>query len=98
MARPNLKVVPQEEPEKRVMHVRVFYYDSTGKKVLKKVAARIPVNAGSSAFKNLRRNKYKASIVEVVDMRTGKLHSVMRRLITGEIRVVFEHKRERVGE
>lgn len=78
--------------------MRTFYYDSTGKKVLKKTAARIPVNAGAAAFKALRRNTYKASIVEIIDQRTGKLHSVLRRLVTGEIRIVFEHKQERKGE
>lgn len=78
--------------------MRTVYYDSSGKKVLKKTAARIPVNAGAAAFKALRRNKYKASIVEIFDTRTGKLHSVFRRLVTGEIRIVFEHKQERKGE
>jgi hypothetical protein len=86
------------EPEPRTLHMRTIYYDHTGKKVLKTVAARIPVNAGAAAFKALRRNKYKASIVEVIDTRTGKLHSVLRMLVTGEIRTVFEHKHERKGE
>lgn len=98
MARPQLKLVPNVEPEPRTLHMRTIYYDSTGKKVLKKVAAGIPVNAGAAAFKALRRNKYKASIVEIVDQRTGKLHSVMRLSVTGEIRTVFEHKHERKGE
>ena len=98
MTRPQLKLVPQVDPEPRTLHMRTIYYDSTGKKVLKKVAARIPVNAGAAAFKALRRNKYKASIVEIIDQRTGKLHSVLRRLIDGEIRIVFEHKQERKGE
>lgn len=78
--------------------MRTIYYDMSGKKVLKKTAARIPVNAGAAAFKALRRNKYKANIVEIVDTRTGKLHSVLRLLVTGEIRTVFEHKHERKGE
>lgn len=101
--RSNLRVV--ETPRTRAktaptrqLPIKSIFYSQGGKKVLKKISSSIPLNACGQALKHMRRDTYKAAVVEVYDMRDGKLHSVMKRHIDGSLHTVFQRKQEKDGE
>lgn len=76
------------EKAERALPIQTVY--TFEQKVTKKNRAGKPLRAAELSLRHLRRNDYKADTAEVYNLVTGKLYSVMRRTVTGELLTVFQ--------
>jgi hypothetical protein len=68
--------------------VRTVYY--RGKEIVKKNRAGRPISAVSRCTEHMRRNDYEATVAEVYDLRTGKLHAVMKVDVHGNHHTLYQ--------
>lgn len=72
----------------RILPVRTVFY--RGKDVVKKIASGNPLNAVSNCTRHMRKNTYEATHAEVYSTDNGKLHSVLKRDMRGNLHILYE--------
>ena len=75
---------------KRGRTIQTVYY--LGKNPVKITRSTYSFSAVPRCIAHMQINQYGANIAEVFDLHDGKLHAVIRRLISGEIRIIFKRE------
>ena len=74
----------------RHLPIRTVY--RLGRETRKINAAGSGTTAVPRAVMHMRSNLYEASVAEVYNHDTGKLHAVLRRSVTGKVTILYETK------
>ena len=65
-----------------------MYY--RGRDCMQTNSASNPLRAVSRCVEHLRLNSYAATVAEVFNANTGTLHAVVKRDVTGNIRIIYQ--------
>lgn len=70
--------------------IRTIYYQ--GKRIVKITRSRYAFTAVPRCISHMQVNEYSATLAEVFDLTNGDLHAVIRRYMSGEIRIIFKRE------
>lgn len=95
-AKNSLKLVqtkPAAEHQFSTRNIQTTYYGKSAKDTLKINLASDPECAVLHAVRHMRKNSYGAFVAEIIDRDTTELHAVIKMSPNGDIRILFERKR-----
>jgi hypothetical protein len=84
--KPKLKLVTAP----RTLDIQTVYYQ--GRVVVKTNRAGHANSAVPRCVDHMQLNRYQAQVAEVFDMRSGVLHAVIRRNVSGNIAIIFKRE------